>query len=101
MRRLLGWMVVVLIGAGVVLAQQASGKPDGEKQPDTSAFSDRVASSVLDDLRDGLEGHSQRLMLSAFDRDKMEGYLTFADQIQAFFQRYETFRVHYGIAQSM
>src|SRR5512146_2864646 len=72
-----------------------------QDQLDTeSVFSAGVANDVLNDLRDGLEGHSQRLMLSAFDQDKMTGYLSFEDQIQALFQKYDSFRVHYRIAQS-
>ncbi len=65
-----------------------------------SVFSSSVANNVLNDLRDGLEGHSERLMLSAFDPDKMSGYMSFEDQIQALFQKYDAFRVHYRIAQS-
>jgi len=66
----------------------------------TDVFSDDVARNVLNDLRDGLEGHSQRLMLSAFDSDKMDGYLSFEDQIQAMFDRYSEFRVHFRISQT-
>ncbi len=120
MRRLFALILVVLVGAAFVLAQEATqprtqdrqtGKSDKKKDeknkdkdqrnaPDTSVFSDSVANNVLTDLRDGLEGHSQRLMLSAFDADKMNGYLTFKDQIQTYFDRYESFRVYYRIAQS-
>jgi Ni/Co efflux regulator RcnB len=67
---------------------------------DSTVFSQAVANSVLNDLRDGLEGHSQRLVLSAFDDDKMEGYLSFEDQIEAMMQRYDSFRVHFRISQS-
>jgi len=67
---------------------------------DSAVFSQAVANSVLNDLRDGLEGHSQRLLLSAFDQDKLDGYLTFEDQIEAMFQRYDSFRVHFRISQS-
>jgi hypothetical protein len=67
---------------------------------DSAVFSQAVANSVLNDLRDGLEGHSQRLVLSAFDDDKMDGYLTFEDQIDAMMQRYDSFRVHFRISQS-
>jgi hypothetical protein len=67
---------------------------------DSAVFSQAVANTVLNDLRDGLEGHSQRLLLSAFDQDKMDGYLTFEDQIEAMFQRYDSFRVHFRISQS-
>ena len=67
---------------------------------DSAVFSQAVANSVLNDLRDGLEGHSQRLVLSVFDQDKMDGYLTFEDQIDAMMQRYDSFRIHFRISQS-
>ena len=67
---------------------------------DTDAvFSPQVVSDLLGMIRDGLEGHSQHLLLSAFDGDKMDGYLSFEDQIQAMFDRYDGFRVHYTILQ--
>jgi hypothetical protein len=66
----------------------------------TEVFSTAVANNVLNDLRDGLEGHTQRLMLSAFDADKMDGYLQFEDQIEAFFNKYTSFSVYFRIAQS-
>ena len=66
----------------------------------TEVFSTAVANNVLNDLRDGLEGHTQRLMLSAFDADKMDGYLEFEDQIEAFFNKYTSFNVYFRIAQS-
>jgi hypothetical protein len=65
-----------------------------------TTFSDAVASEVLQQLADGLEGHSERLMLSAFDDNKMDGYLNFEDQIEAFFRKYDSFRIHYRIAQA-
>ena len=69
--------------------------PNGEANAD--AFSQAVANDVLSQVRAGLEGHSRRLMLGAFDKDKMDGYLSFEDQIEALFQRYDSFRVHYRI----
>lgn len=63
-------------------------------------FSDAVAQSVLQQLTDGLEGHSDRQMLSTFDDTKMDGYLNFQNQILAFFQSYESFHVHFRISQT-
>jgi|SRR3954468_13475878 hypothetical protein len=63
-----------------------------------TVFSERTADDVLGQIRDGLEGHSRRLMLGAFDSDKMDGYLNFEDQIDALFNRYNSFRVHFRIA---
>ncbi len=76
------------------------GQPGKEEVSDSAVFSEAAANSALADLRQGLEGHSQRQMLSAFDRDKMDGYLIFEEQLQALFQKYESFRVHYRILQS-
>jgi hypothetical protein len=74
------------------------GSADDATVPTT--FSDAVAQDVLQQLTDGLEGHSERLMLSVFDDNKMDGYLNFEDQIEAFFQRYDSFRVHFRISQA-
>jgi len=74
------------------------GSVDDVTAPTT--FSEAVAQSVLQQLTDGLEGHSDRLMLSAFDDNKMDGYLSFEDQILAFFERYDSFRVHFRISQA-
>jgi len=84
------------------------GKKDKKKKKDKAAqdvvnsdvFSEDVARNVLNDIRDGLEGHSYRLMESAFDSDKMDGYLTFEDAVEAMFQRYSEFRVHFTISQT-
>jgi hypothetical protein len=64
------------------------------------AFDERAAAAVLGTIRNGLESHSQRLLLSAFDRDKMDGYLTFQDQIDAYFASYQSFRVTLRIVQT-
>jgi flagellum-specific peptidoglycan hydrolase FlgJ len=75
-------------------------KKQQDDELNTAVFSDAAANDVLGMIRDGLEGHSQRLLLSAFDSDKMDGYLTFEDQIQAMFERYEGFRAHFRILQA-
>ena len=67
---------------------------------DAAVFDERAAAEVLGTIRDGLEGHSQRLLLSAFDGDKMDGFLSFEDQIEAYFTRYQSFRVTLRIVQT-
>ncbi len=67
---------------------------------DAAVFSDAVATDVLGQIRDGLEGHSQRLLLSAFNDNEFEGYLIFEDQIQQYFEKYEGFRAHFRIIQT-
>ncbi len=90
--------------------QQQQQQPDQSKdkksknhkgsQDVSEVFSTAVADNVLNKLRNGLEAHNRRLMLSAFDADQMDGYLEFEDQIEAFFNRYETFTVYFRIVQT-
>ncbi len=123
MRKLFAVLLALTIAAGLSFARQSSDdkakqdqsdkdskdKKDKKKKKDkkdsgpkdevnTEVFSQAVANDVLGQIRDGLEGHSSRLMLGAFDQDKMSGYLSFEDQIEAMFQRYDSFRVHYRIS---
>ncbi len=87
--------------------QQAPSDKDKKKKKNksqdvlnTEVFNDDVARYVIEEVRDGLEGHLPRLMLSAIDDDNMPGYLQFEDQIQAMFDRYSEFRVHFRILQT-
>jgi len=63
-------------------------------------FDERAAAAVLGTIRDGLEGHSARRLLSAFDAEKMDGYRTFQDQIDAYFAANESIRVTLRILQT-
>jgi hypothetical protein len=65
-----------------------------------TSFSDAVAEDVLRQLGNGLQGHNEGRMLSVFDREAMDGYLNFSDQVSAMFQQYDSFRVHYNIDQT-
>ena len=78
--------------------KEKKGPQDTLAGPET--FSETVANDVFGTIRDGLEGHSQRLMLSAFDGDKMDGYLSFEDAIEALFNKYDAFRIHFRILQA-
>jgi hypothetical protein len=106
------------LALGVAFAAQSPSNSSGHQQSEHSSkdknkknhkkedvlnaevFSTTVANRLLQDLRDGLEGHSQRRVLSAFDADKMDDYLQFEDQIAAFFNKYESFRAYFRIVQS-
>jgi hypothetical protein len=84
-----------------------SAKKDGQAQTkdqaapeDATGFDERAAAKVLGTIRDGLESRSQRHLLSVFDAGKMDGFLTFEDQIDAYFSRYESFRVTFRIIQT-
>jgi hypothetical protein len=87
-------------------ARQAKARKKGKKRSNeqddltASTFSEAVANAVIRRLGDGLEGHSQRLMLSIFDPDKMKEYPRFENQIEAFFTQYQAFRVHLRVLQA-
>lgn len=66
----------------------------------STTFSDAVAQALLQKLADGLEGYNDGLMLSAFNQNKMEGFVTFQQQVVALFRRTDSFLVHYRIAQT-
>jgi hypothetical protein len=51
-------------------------------------------------MADALEGHNRKLMLSAFDGNKMADYAGFEGQIAAFFDHYVSLRVHLRILQT-
>ena len=93
-RRVLGYLVLALVLVPFACAQVAP------RADDESVFDERAAAVALSHLRDGLEAHSQRLFLSSFDATRMEGFLSFTDQIDAYFTRYESFRVIYHILQT-
>ncbi|HYL93023.1 MAG TPA: hypothetical protein VEW69_07680 [Alphaproteobacteria bacterium] len=60
-----------------------------------STFSDSAASHLLDQIRGGLEGHSQKTLLSAFEISRMTDGVSFRQQIAAFFGHYEAVRVYF------
>jgi hypothetical protein len=79
-------------------AQQKQPTPDAATPAVT--FDEHDAAQVLGILRNALESYSPRLFLSAFDGGKMNSYLTFQDQVEAYFTQYESFRVSYRILQT-
>jgi len=80
----------------VLLVRQA-GRAQSE-QPAT-AFTDADASKLLSQVAEGLQGHSPRKMLSAFDLSRMDGGAQFKEQITAFFNQYDTIRIHLKLVQ--
>jgi hypothetical protein len=77
--------------------QTKTEKHDAEELP---VFDERAAAVVLGTIRDGLEGHSAHRLLSAFDADKMDGYRSFQDQMDAYFASYQSIRVTVRILQT-
>lgn len=81
-------------------AKQKKGKRDDRASDNASpAFSEEVASEILQRLAQGLQDHNERQVLALFDGDKMNGYRNFANQVDALFQQYDSFRVHFRLGE--
>jgi hypothetical protein len=80
------WLLFVAQGAS--LAQSA---------PDHEVFTEEAASKLLGQVAEGLQGHIERTMLGAFDLSLMEDGPIFQQQITAFFDQYDTIRVHFKL----
>src|SRR5262249_40891831 len=52
---------------------------------------------LLNQIAEGLQGHSPRKMLGAFDLSRMARGPEFKEQITAFFNQYDTIRVHFKL----
>ena len=73
------------------------GQPEKNKVPET--FSEELAERLTQQIGDGLRQHNARRLLSAFDPDAMVGYANFQSQVEAMFQQYDFFRVHFRLTQ--
>jgi len=73
--------------------------PAQTEQTTPNEFTDADASKLLSQLAEGLQGHSSRKMLGAFDLSRMDGGAQFKEQITAFFNQYDTIRVHFKLVQ--
>jgi hypothetical protein len=93
-------VVSLLLTVGIAPARQQSSAAEVKENTDAEAFSSAIAKRLLNDVRAGLEAQNQRLILSAFDPDKMAGYADFQNQIAALFTQYESFRMYFRVLQS-
>ena len=50
-------------------------------------------------MNDGFAAHSAPAVLATFDRTHMRDYSRFAAQLQSTFSQYESFRLHFHVAQ--
>lgn len=103
-------LILALLSSAVLFAQDApppaaKGKTPRAKKipptpPSSEEFSEDVAAQVLGLIRDGLQNHSPNRMLAAFDRDQFSNYLSFEDQLHAYFNQYDSFRSYFRILQT-
>lgn len=85
----------VLVTLFFCMTLQAQEKP--QQQPSPGAFDAQVASRMLLQLSEALQGHSQKQFLGLFDLDKMKDGPLFKQQINSFFGQAESIRVHLNL----
>ena len=98
----LRWALTVgLLSFSMLLAPAWAQAGKQTAEPPTDAFSaTQIAQGLLNQIGEGLRAYNSRKMLAVFDRDGMQGYLMFQDQVESFFAQYESFRVGIRLVQS-
>ncbi|HLJ28349.1 MAG TPA: hypothetical protein VKY85_16680 [Candidatus Angelobacter sp.] len=89
-------MVMVLLLSLSSPAQESARPPSTEP---SNAFAESAASKLLGQMAEGLQSHSEKKMLSAFDLSLMDGGPTFKEQVTALFNQYEFIRVHFKLVE--
>jgi hypothetical protein len=88
-----GFTLVAMLLAGYGSPASAQG------QSEPSSFNDRIAAQLLSQLKESLQGHSQKKLLASFDLTRMKGGALFKQQINSFFDQTGTIRVHFNLQQ--
>jgi hypothetical protein len=89
--------IVLLSGCWLTLVTWAQTQPHA--QAPAREFTEENALRVLGQFSDALESHNLQVFLASFDAGKMPDYPVFRDQVNAFFQQYESFQVSYKLTE--
>ena len=93
-------LLLTIIGS-LGSAQNGSPQQPGKAQKSaTPVFSEADAARLLAELQQAVEGSNRRAFLRLLDAGKMPNYATFQDQVTEFFEKYESFRMHYHVTQA-
>lgn len=90
---------MVLIAAVLVFSVVWRGSAIAQTVQADDSFSDLAASKLLSQVAEGVQGHLSRRMLDAFDLGRMTGGATFKQQVTAFFNQYDSIRVHFKLVE--
>jgi hypothetical protein len=91
-------MLLVLLA---VLSPIWCGAGQAAPQPPASDdASDRIASSLLQQLGQALKEHSQKKLFAVFDFPQMKGGMLFKEQINSFLFQTESIRLHANLVES-
>lgn len=81
-------------------AATPSPTPTRSATPVQSVFDDRVATKLLDQITDGLQGRVPNKVLAAFDFGRMQQGQVFRQQLTAFMSRSDSIRIHFNLVRS-
>lgn len=94
------WLrVLALIALQLMLAANRPERAIAQSDQADDSFNDLAASKLLGQLTEGLQGHLSRKMLDAFDLARMTRGATFKQQVTAFFNQYDSIRVHFKLVE--
>ena len=93
----LGVLCVLLVGGGRGFGQaKTDGRPGTQARP---VFAEADAVRVLDQMRQAFESHNRSRFLKLFDTRRMPGYAVFRDEVDEFFETYNSIRMNYQLTQ--
>lgn len=117
------FLIVLLLLAGSTAAQQGGSEPpppQGKNAPTTSQapgekakparqpaaltaenFSEEVATALLSRVAEGFTRRNAKLLLSAFDAQRVPDYALFAERVRARVAGHDSFRAYYRIVSAV
>ena len=97
--RFAGVAIVAMILLAAITVSAALKGGQSQDQRTSSILTEDGAARLLNQIAEGLQGHSSNKILNAFDLPRMDGGATFKAQITAFLNQYETIRVHFKLVE--
>lgn len=94
-----GFAIIVMVSLAAISVSAALSGPRSQDQQTSGAFTESAAAKLLSQMAEGLQGHSSKKILGAFDVARMDGGASFKEQITAFLNQYETIRVHFKLGE--
>jgi hypothetical protein len=88
----------MLVASALLSTMLAPAQVAPQEPPPPSAFDAQMASRLLLQLSEALQGHSQKQFLALFDLAKMRDGSLFKQQINSFFSQTESIRAHLNLA---
>ena len=70
-----------------------------QSDPPADTFSENTASKLLSEVTEGLQAHLPRKLLGMFDLNRMNRGAIFKEQVTAFFNQYDSIRVHFKLVE--